>query len=153
MCRLLGLTAGTTPVRAMFWLLDAPDSLEAQGRRNPDGSGLGFFDRAGGPVLDKQPESAGRRIHSRGEAGGIGDLVAHVRRATAGGRTVPNTHPSPCTAASWRTTAGSVRWLGGTDSERYFALITQQADAHDGDLGAAITAAAGGSPPTCRSRR
>jgi glutamine amidotransferase len=32
--------------------------------------------------------------------------------------------------------------LGDTDSERYFALITQQADAHDGDLGAAITAAA-----------
>ena len=32
--------------------------------------------------------------------------------------------------------------LGDTDSERYFALITQQADAHGGDVGAGITAAA-----------
>ena len=29
MCRLFGLTAGTTRVRATFWLLDAPDSLAA----------------------------------------------------------------------------------------------------------------------------
>lgn len=32
--------------------------------------------------------------------------------------------------------------LGDTDSERYFALITQQIDAHGGDVGAGITAAA-----------
>jgi predicted glutamine amidotransferase len=32
--------------------------------------------------------------------------------------------------------------LGDTDSERYFALITQQADAHGGDAGAGIAAAA-----------
>ena len=31
--------------------------------------------------------------------------------------------------------------LGDTDSERYFALITQQIDAHGGDVGAGITAA------------
>ena len=31
MCRLFGLTAGRTRVRATFWLLDAPDSLEVQG--------------------------------------------------------------------------------------------------------------------------
>jgi glutamine amidotransferase len=31
---------------------------------------------------------------------------------------------------------------GDTDSERYFALITQQADAHGGDVGAGIAAAA-----------
>ena len=39
MCRLLGLTAGREPVGASFWLLDAPDSLEVQSRRNADGSG------------------------------------------------------------------------------------------------------------------
>src|SRR5256885_1089701 len=33
--------------------------------------------------------------------------------------------------------------LGETDSEHYFALITQQIDAHDGDVGAGIAAAAG----------
>ena len=43
MCRLFGLTAGTVRVPATFWLLDAPDSVEAQSRRNPDGSGIGFF--------------------------------------------------------------------------------------------------------------
>jgi len=58
MCRLFGLTAGTVPVRATFWLLDAPDSLEVQSHRNADGSGIGFFDPAGTPVLDKQPEPA-----------------------------------------------------------------------------------------------
>jgi hypothetical protein len=31
---------------------------------------------------------------------------------------------------------------GDTDSERYFALITQQIDAHGGDVGAGIAAAA-----------
>jgi len=33
--------------------------------------------------------------------------------------------------------------LGETDSEHYFALITQQIDAHGGDVAAGITAAAG----------
>ena len=56
MCRLFGLTAGRARVRATFWLLDAPDSLEVQGYRNVDGSGIGFFDSVGAPVLDKQPE-------------------------------------------------------------------------------------------------
>ena len=60
MCRLFGLTAGTARVRATFWLLDAPDSLEAQSSRKVDGSGIGFFDSAGLPVLDKQPEPAFR---------------------------------------------------------------------------------------------
>ena len=60
MCRLFGLTAGTTRVHATFWLLDAPDSLEAQSLRNVDGSGIGFFDPFGAAVLDKQPEPAFR---------------------------------------------------------------------------------------------
>ncbi|HLM89211.1 MAG TPA: hypothetical protein VK284_09315 [Streptosporangiaceae bacterium] len=58
MCRLFGLTSGTVPVQATFWLLDAPDSLEAQSHRNADGSGIGFFGSDGAPVLDKQPEPA-----------------------------------------------------------------------------------------------
>src|SRR6266446_6044685 len=32
--------------------------------------------------------------------------------------------------------------LGDTDSERYFAFMTQQIDAHDGDVAAGIAAAA-----------
>jgi predicted glutamine amidotransferase len=84
-------------------------------------------------------------------------FVAHVRWATAGGRTMQNTHPF---AMRGRIMAhngglgdvgrlagqlGSYRdlVLGETDSEHYFALITQQIDAHGGDVGAGIAAAAG----------
>jgi predicted glutamine amidotransferase len=158
MCRLFGLTAGTARVRATFWLLDAPDSLEVQSHRNADGSGIGFFDAAGAPVIDKQPEPAFEDeefIHEAKQAESA-TFVAHVRYATAGGRAVRNTHPF---AARGRIMAhnggfgelarleqqlGSYRSLvqGDTDSERYFALITQQTDAHGGDVAAGIAAAA-----------
>jgi len=158
MCRLLGLTAGREPVGASFWLLDAPDSLEVQSRRNADGSGIGFFDPSGSPVLDKQPEPAFRDEEFIREArqAVAATFVAHVRYATAGGRTMQNTHPF---AMQGRIMAhnggfgdlrrleeqlGSYRELvlGDTDSERFFALITQQTDAHGGDVGAGIAAAA-----------
>ena len=158
MCRLFGLTAGTAQVRATFWLLDAPDSLEVQSHRNADGSGIGFFDAAGAPVIHKQPEPAFEDeefIHEAKQAESA-TFVAHVRYATAGGRAVHNTHPF---AAHGRIMAhnggvgelarleeqlGSYRSLvqGDTDSERYFALITQQTDAHGGDVAAGIAAAA-----------
>jgi predicted glutamine amidotransferase len=159
MCRLFGLNAGQERVKATFWLLDAPDSLVAESHRNVDGSGIGFFDEAGRPVLDKQPEAAFSDPSFRREARQARSqtFVAHVRWATAGGRTVQNTHPF---AMAGRIMAhnggfgelplleeqlGSYRSLvqGDTDSERFFALITQQIDAHDGDVGAGITAAAG----------
>lgn len=158
MCRLFGLTAGTARVTATFWLLDAPDSLEVQSTRNADGSGIGFFDAGGAPVLDKQPEPAfsdPEFIHEARQAESA-TFVAHVRLATAGGRTAANTHPF---AMNGRIMAhnggfgeigrlddqlGGYRELvlGDTDSERYFALITQQADAHGGDLAAGIASAA-----------
>jgi predicted glutamine amidotransferase len=158
MCRLFGLTAGDTRVRARFWLLDAPDSLEVQGQRNLDGSGIGFFDRDGAPVVDKQPVPASQDtefIHQAQQAESA-TFAAHVRWATAGGRTVRNTHPFVMHGRIMAHNGGfgevarledqlgdyASLVLGDTDSERYFALITQQADAHDGDLGAAITAAA-----------
>ena len=95
MCRLFGLTAGITRVRATFWLLDAPDSLEVQSHSNFDGSGIGFFDSACGTVIDKQPEPAFRDqefIHEAKQAESSA-FVAHVRLASVGGRTVRNTHP------------------------------------------------------------
>jgi predicted glutamine amidotransferase len=158
MCRLFGLNAGAARVRATFWLLDAPDSLAAQSHRNADGAGIGFFDPAGEPVVDKQPEAAFGDQDFTHEAQQVesSTFVAHVRFATAGGRTVQNTHPFSMAGrimahnggfgdlAQLDAQLGSYRdlVLGDTDSERYFALITQQTDAHGGDVGAGITAAA-----------
>ena len=159
MCRLFGLTSGTAPVRATFWLLDAPDSLEAQSHRNADGSGIGFFDSAGAPVLDKQPEPAfsdEEFIHEARQAESA-TFVAHVRWASTGGRTVQNTHPFAMHGRIMAHNGGfgelprleeqlgsyASLVLGDTDSERYFALITQQTEAHGGDVGAGIAAAAG----------
>ena len=159
MCRLFGLTAGTARVRATFWLLDAPDSLAVQSHRNADGSGIGFFDPAGQPMVDKQPEPAfsdQEFIHEARQAESS-TFVAHVRWATAGGRTARNTHPFAIHGRLMAHNGGFGELprldeqlgpyanlvLGDTDSERYFALITQQADAHGGDVGAGIAAAAG----------
>lgn len=158
MCRLFGLTAGQARVKATFWLLDAPDSLQAQSHRNVDGAGLGFFGPAGEPMLDKQPEPAFSDPEFIREArqAESSSFVAHVRWATAGGRTVRNTHPFVMDGrvmahnggfgelAQLDTELGSYARLvlGDTDSERYFALITKETDAHGGDVGAGITAAA-----------
>ena len=158
MCRLFGLTAGRTRVRATFWLLDAPDSLEVQSHRNVDGAGLGFFGPAGEPVLDKQPEPAFRDqefIHQARQADST-SFVAHVRLASTGGRTMENTHPFVMDGRVMAHNGGfgglaqldaelgsyASLVLGDTDSERYFALITKETDAHGGDVAAGITAAA-----------
>jgi glutamine amidotransferase len=138
--------------------VDAPDSLEVQSHRNVDGSGIGFFDPAGAPVLDKQPAPAytdAEFLRGARQARSV-TFVAHVRYATAGSRTLANTHPF---AMRGRIMAhnggfgelgrlaeqlGPYRDLveGDTDSERYFALITQQIDAHGGDVAPGIAAAA-----------
>src|SRR5271166_2068160 len=158
MCRLFGLTSGTVPARVTFWLLDAPDSLEVQSHRNADGSGIGFFDAAGAPVLDKQPEPAfsDEEFVREAREAKSATFIAHVRWATAGGRTVQNTHPFAMQGRIMAHNGGigelprleeqlgsyASLVLGDTDSERYFALITKQTEAHGGDIGAGITAAA-----------
>jgi len=158
MCRLFGLTAGTVRVSAAFWLLDAPDSLEQQSHRNVDGSGIGFFDPDGSPVLDKQPEPAFEDPEFSHEArqAESATFVAHVRWASAGGRTLRNTHPFAMNGRIMAHNGGFgeldrldrqlgeyASLVGGdTDSERYFALITQQIDARNGDVAAGIVAAA-----------
>jgi predicted glutamine amidotransferase len=158
MCRLFGLTSGAVPVRATFWLLDAPDSLEVQSHRNADGSGIGFFDSARAPVLDKQPEPAfsDEEFNREARQAESATFVAHVRWASTGGRTVLNTHPFAMHGRIMAHNGGfgelprleeqlgpyASLVLGDTDSERYFALITQQTEARGGDVGAGITAAA-----------
>jgi predicted glutamine amidotransferase len=157
-CRLFGLTSGTNRVKATFWLLDAPDSLQVQSHRNTDGAGLGYFGPDGAPVLDKQPEPAfgDQEFLRAARQAESTAFVAHVRWATAGGRTERNTHPFGMNGrvmahnggfgslAQLEAELGSVGRLvlGDTDSERYFALITKETDAHGGDVGAGIAAAA-----------
>jgi len=157
-CRLFGLTSGETRVRATFWLLDAPDSLEVQSHRNVDGAGLGYFGPDGEPVLDKQPEPAfrDREFQRAARQAESTAFVAHVRWATAGGRAERNTHPFGMKGRVMAHNGGfgslaqleaelgpyADLVLGDTDSERYFALITKETDAHGGDVGAGIAAAA-----------
>jgi predicted glutamine amidotransferase len=154
MCRLFGLTAGARPVSATFWLLDAPDSLEVQGRRNPDGTGLGFFTADDRPVVDKQPEAAYSDVEFIREARSVRSttFVAHVRIATTGARSADNTHPFVIDGRIMAHNGGfedldvleaelgddmaAVR--GNTDSERLLALISKRSRACGGDVGAGI---------------
>ncbi|MGV7852571.1 class II glutamine amidotransferase, partial [Mycobacterium kansasii] len=87
--------AGNDVVTATFWLLDAPDSLARQSRRNPDGTGVGVFDEHGRPQLHKEPMAAWHDTAFATEARELTGttFVAHVRYATTGSLDVRNTHP------------------------------------------------------------
>ena len=157
MCRLFGLSAGAQRVTATFWLLDAPDSLREQSHREPDGTGLGYFDARGHPRIDKQPLAAFEdRAYAR-EARTIesATLVSHIRFASTGALEPRNTHPfeqhgrlfahngvvQDLPTLERRIGKGMDLVQGDTDSERLFALITTEIDNHDGDIEAGITAA------------
>jgi glutamine amidotransferase len=157
MCRLFGMSAGSEPTRAVFWLLDAPDSLAVQSHREPDGTGLGWFDKAGAPHLSKQPIAAfgdaefGREAHEVRSS----TFIAHVRFASTGALDLRNTHPfeqdgrlfahngviEDLSALDAHLGEDRRRVEGDTDSERFFALITREIAARDGDVGAGIEAA------------
>ena len=152
MCRLFGLHAGTEVVTATFWLLDAPDSLAQQSRRNPDGTGLGVFDEHGRPQLHKEPIAAWQDADFATEAHDITGttFIAHVRYATTGVLDVHNTHPFLQDGRIFahngvvegldvlderlREVGTADLVLGQTDSERVFALITASIRAHGGDV-------------------
>jgi glutamine amidotransferase len=158
MCRLFGLNASPHRVHARFWLLDAPDCMTRQSRRNPDGTGLGYFDPRGVPVLDKAPAAAYRDSAFAREARHVSStvFVSHVRFATTGGSARENCHPFAMDGrifahngalgdrARLEARLGDAvmsRVRGQTDSERYFALLTQEIRAHGGDIAAGFEAA------------
>jgi predicted glutamine amidotransferase len=141
-CRLFGMSGGRSPVRATFWLLDAPDSLDVQSRANPDGTGLGIFDADGHPQLFRQPLAADEDLDFAREARDLESTtwVGHVRHASQGPVSLRNTHPF---AMDGRILAqnggfGDLALLedhlgddlslvkGDTDSERFFALVTRE---------------------------
>src|SRR3984957_15386352 len=95
MCRLFGLSAGDRRVQATFWLLDAPDSLEEQSHRNPDGCGVAGFDPFGRVELHKAPVAAWNDPDF-GDAARLltsSTFVAPGRHAPPGARRYENTHP------------------------------------------------------------
>jgi predicted glutamine amidotransferase len=156
MCRLFGLHAGNRVVTATFWLLDAPDNLAAQSRRNPDGTGLGVFDGQGRPQVRKQPIAAWQDIEFATEAHDMTGttFIAHVRYATTGSHDAVNTHPFLQDGRIFAhngvlegldvldarlTEVGTADLvLGQTDSERVFALITGSIRASGGDVAAGL---------------
>ena len=155
MCRLFGLHAGRS-VMATFWLLDAPDSLVAQSKKNPDGTGLGVFGPGGTPQVRKQPIAAWEDTEFACEAHEMSGttFVAHVRYASTGDLDVRNTHPflqddrlfahngvvAGLDELDARLAELSVAELvlGQTDSERVFALITGAIRARGGDVEAGL---------------
>jgi predicted glutamine amidotransferase len=157
MCRLFGLHAGNHACVATFWLVDAPDSLSEQSRKNPDGTGLGVFDADGQPHLYKEPIAAWQDATFATEAHQMSGttFIAHVRYATTGSLDIRNTHPflqdgrifahngvlEGLDALDERLREVGTDHLvqGDTDSERVFALITASIRAHDGDIPAGLT--------------
>jgi predicted glutamine amidotransferase len=161
MCRLFGLHADRRVVTATFWLLEAPDNLVEQSKRNPDGTGLGVFEADGKPVLSKQPMAAWQDSQFATEAHELTGttFIAHVRYSSSAALEVRNTHPflqddrifahngvvDALDVVDARLRELGVRDLvqGETDSERIFALVTACIRRHDGDVGAGIVDAVG----------
>jgi glutamine amidotransferase len=152
------MSSGPRRVQAVFWLLDAPDSLSAQSHRDPDGTGLGCFDASGVPRVHKAPIAAYRDRDFAQEARHVqsATFVAHVRYASTGGLLPRNTHPF-CQDGRLFAHNGVIEDLdrlearlgddltlvaGDTDSERFFALVTREIRAQGGDVTAGITHAA-----------
>ena len=157
MCRLFGMSGGRERIRATFWLLEAPDSLAQQSRRDPDGTGIGYFDEENQPVVLKQPLAAYEDEQFAQEAKEIcaRTFVAHVRYASGSPITLRNTHPFVLDGRLFahngvigdvpgleRELGSAMGMVGGeTDSERYFALITREI-ARTHDVGEGIVSAA-----------
>lgn len=160
MCRLFGMAAGREPVKATFWLLEAPDSLAEQSRRNPDGYGLATYVCNGRPEVqvEKRPVAAYRDEEFARQANERESplFMAHVRYASTGKQGLKNTHPfeqegrvfahnghlEGLDALEEHLGEWSRLVRGDTDSERFFALVTKETAAHDGDPRAGIAAAA-----------
>ncbi len=158
MCRLFGMSSAPQRVGAVFWLLQAPDSLRTQSHHDPDGTGLGFYDASGTPQVHKAPIAAFRDRAFAEEARRVesATFLAHVRYASTGALLERNTHPFLQQGRLFAHN-GVIEGLdsldrhlgddlhlvrGDTDSERFFALITRETAAHGGDLGAGIEHAA-----------
>jgi predicted glutamine amidotransferase len=151
------MCGGSRARRATFWLVKAPDSLAAQSVREPDGTGLGWFDAAE-PRVQKEPVRADQDENFLHSARTVTSrtFLAHVRWAYTGAVSPRNTQPFEADGALFvhqglvleldrvdeQLDADRALVRGDTDSERIFALIRREARARGGDWAAGITAAA-----------
>jgi glutamine amidotransferase len=138
------MSGGPERLRATFWLLEAPDSLAQQSRREPDGTGLGAFAEDGHPRIWKQPLAAYEDQRFAREAREVEShtFVAHIRYASTGAISPENTHPFEQAGRVFAHNGviGELERLeqelgdemrlvrGETDSERFFALITRETE-------------------------
>ncbi|MFN8175751.1 MAG: class II glutamine amidotransferase [Solirubrobacteraceae bacterium] len=158
MCRLFARVADEVHP-ATFGLLEASDSLAAQSRREPDGYGIATFDHEGRPHVIKRAKAAYLDARFPAEAHELRSriFVAHIRFATNGSDSERNTHPfvrggmvfahngvvGGLDRLEGRLRPEYLDGVGGeTDSERVFALVSQEIDGHGGDVAAGLTAAA-----------
>ena len=140
MCRLLGVAANST-VYLTFSLLLAPNSLRSQSRENPHGWGIAAY--KGGWSLWKEAYSAeeSTEFEKRSHEASGNIIISHLRKATVGQKTLPNTHPFH--HANWMLAHnGTVRnsrnlkvggeFLpkGNTDSERIFCALLSDLQEH-----------------------
>lgn len=155
-CRLFGLHAGAQDVNATFWLLDAPVSIAQLSHRNADGYGLATFDGGGELDLVRAPIRAAddEEFAAAARATHASVFLAHVRYADTGPTSAANTHPfildgrafahngvvSDLDELDRRLGADRALVQGETDSERFFALMTQAIREHEGDVRAGIIA-------------
>src|SRR4051812_1894632 len=158
MCRLFGMHGGRRRMRATFWLVEAPDSLAEQSRRNPEGYGIGPYPEDGAPEVTKRPAAAyaDEQFARRAREEESQTFLAHVRYASTGDRSPQNTHPFEQAGRLFAHNGavlgmdaldarlGERRRLvaGDTDSERVFALITKEVEERGGDIVAGVPAAA-----------
>ncbi|RAY15616.1 class II glutamine amidotransferase [Actinomadura craniellae] len=158
MCRLFGMSSAPARTRAIFWLLDAPDSLCRQSRHQPDGTGLGYFAAGGAPRVHKSPIAAYADRCFAQEARQVESemFLAHIRFASTGGLAERNTHPflqdgrlfahngviEDLPALDAELGPARSRVQGETDSERFFTLVSRETEARGGDVAAGIEHAA-----------
>jgi glutamine amidotransferase len=148
MCRVFALTAGEERVTLAHWALDIPDSIVAQSHFEPDGTGLGFFDEVGNPVVEREPIPAFRDHQFKKEARTerSSTFIAHIRYASVESFETDDTHPfsqqgrlfahngiiHDLPALEREVGDDFMRFVDGhTDSERMFALISKRITERD----------------------
>ena len=158
MCHMFAMSSGARRIRATLWLLDTPDSPRARNLQPPDGAGFGVFAADGTPHVVRQAILSRADTMFAREAQHVtsSTFIAHVRHASTGRVADRNTHPfvrdgrifahngviEGLEKLDAELGVAGTDVLGETDSERYFALITREIAAANGDVTAGITAAA-----------